>query len=228
VNGCYQAHHRPRSCTYPTSSDRGPGRLSYTWVKMLPTDPRALLAYVERHTACDQLAQSGPRRVIARYEAAFSEIYVILNMLYVLPPKLGAALFDAAAKIPGVTVLPHVVGAAGGQGIAVAMTAQVAHARLGHGLRLVDGRTRYELIFDRHTYRFIASQAVTVAGSARPTVLLATHLLKVSVTSTAPTRYTWPSDVHPIRIAPGTGPGMRFLLVLPPYSDSAPACAFGV
>ncbi|HEY5986866.1 MAG TPA: CU044_5270 family protein [Streptosporangiaceae bacterium] len=221
---CYQAYHRLRSCTYKVPRYRGgPSLVSYAWVKTLPTDPRALLAYLERHSGCNQLPPGNPEtRGIDRYDAAYSEIYVILNTLYVLPPKLGAALFDAAAKVPGVTVLPHVVGAAGGQGIAVAMTPVV-----GPTSGRAYGRTRYELIFDPHTYRFIGSQAVTVAGSARETVLLASHLLKVSFTNTAPTRYTWKnSDARLLPIAP-TGPGSPYLPLPPPYTWGTPACIFG-
>jgi hypothetical protein len=139
----------------------------------------------------------------------------------VLPPRLGAALFDAAAKIPGVTVLPHVADAAGGQGIAVAMT-----PREGPASGPIWPRTRFELIFDPHTYRFIGSQAVAPGGSARGAVLLASHLLKVSFTDTAPARYTKGTDWRAPISAP-TGPGSRYLPLPPPDTWGSPACIFG-
>jgi hypothetical protein len=212
---CYQANNRPRSCTYKAPRYRGsPALVSYAWVKTLPTDPRALLTYLEGNSGCNQLPRNPQTSGLDRYDAAYSEIYVILGTLYLLPPKLGAALFDAAAKIPGVTVLPHVVDAAGGQGVAVAMTPAVGPA---------GAHTRYELIFDPHTYRFIGSQAVTT-GSARGTVLLASGLLNADIVNTAPTRYTT-SDLRLVGGPPGPGPA--YLPWPPPYTWGPVACIFG-
>jgi hypothetical protein len=204
------------TCLYKAPRFRGsPALVSYAWVKTLPTDPGTLLAYLERNSGCNHLLRTPMTHGLDRYDAAYSEIYVILASLYLPPPKVSAALFDAAAKIPGVTVLPYVVDAAGGQGIAVAMTPAVGPA---------SGRTRYELIFDPHTYRFIGSQAIAVGSSARGTVLLASELLNVGFVNTEPTRYTM-SSLRFMGGPPGSGPA--YLPWPPPYTWGPSACIFG-
>ena len=73
---------------------------------------------------------------------------MILDSVQVLPRRTGAALFDALAAIPGITVIRNVADAAGGHGIAIQMTFQAPHFEL----------TRHQLIFNRHTYQYIGSQ----------------------------------------------------------------------
>jgi len=132
---------------------------TYAWLSTLPTAPRALLAYLEHHSACT--FSTVP---VDTAHAAYSEVYTILSAVYLMPGRLGATLFNAAARIPGVHVLRHVTTAAGQPGIAVAMTARAtpaapaAHAPLGPPLR-------YELIFSPRTYRFIGLQAVNARGA---------------------------------------------------------------
>lgn len=132
---------------------------TYAWLSTLPTAPGALLAYLEHHSPCT--FSTVP---VDRPHAAYTEVYTILSAVYLMPGRLGAALFNAAARIPGVHVLRHVTTAAGQPGIAVAMTARAtpaapaAHAPLGPPLR-------YELIFSPRTYRFIGLQAVTADGA---------------------------------------------------------------
>lgn len=131
---------------------------TYAWLSTLPSAPGALLAYLEHHSACT--FSTVP---VDTSHAAYSEVYTILSAVYLMPGRLGAALFTAAARIPGVRVLRHVTTAAGQPGIAVAMTARAtpaapaAHAPLGPPLR-------YELIFSPRSYRFIGLQAVTARG----------------------------------------------------------------
>jgi hypothetical protein len=149
---------------------------TYAWVKTLPSDPGALLTYLGANSLC----QYSTLRVDTAHQA-FSEVYNILSAVYVLPPTAGAALFNAAAGIPGVTVLHDVTDAAGGRGIAVAMTgrataaAPAADATLGPLLR-------YELIFDPHSYRFIGLQEVTADG----TVHSAQAVISARVADSAP------------------------------------------
>jgi hypothetical protein len=92
--------------------------------------------------------------------AAYSEIFSILSSVYVLPRSVGATLFDAAARIPGVVVLRHVTDAAGGRGIAVAMSGRTMAGAPASSTRVL----RYELIFNPQTYRFIGLQTVTIGG----------------------------------------------------------------
>lgn len=133
------------------ASRGGPLNPTYAWTRSLPSRPAALLRYLEHHNNCSGLASMGLRTT--PQSDAFSEIFTILESLYVLPPRPGASLFLAAAMIPGVTVLQQVTDAAGGRGIAVAKS----------GLLAGPGETvRFELIFDPHTYRFIGSQIVAL------------------------------------------------------------------
>ena len=164
-------------CVFADSQFRGDwAEPTYAWLRTLPTEPGPLLTYLEHHSPC---AYSALR--VDPSHATYTEVYNILNAVYVMPRRLGAALFSAAARIPGVRVLRHVTNAAGRPGVAVAMTARAtppapaAHAPLGPPLR-------YELIFDPHTYRFIGLQAVTSDG----TVTSAQAVTSTRVTAHAP------------------------------------------
>jgi hypothetical protein len=165
------------------AGEGGPLNVTYAWARSLPTRPAALLRYLEHHNNCADPNDSGTH--VTRSTAAFSEIYTILHSLYVLPPRSGAALFRAAAMIPGVAVLPRVTDAAGGRGIGVAMTGM---------LGLGGPRMRFELIFDPHTYRFIGLQNVSLTsdpGRVAPGgVDHAETLVSTRVVNTAPTHYT--------------------------------------
>jgi hypothetical protein len=166
-----------RQCTMVDPQVSGDwGMPTYALVKTLPSDPGALLRSLANHSVCafSVLHADTPH-------AAYSEVYNILNSVYVLPPASGAALFNAAARIPGVTVLRRVTDAAGGQGIAVAMTgrATVAAPTQNPGLGPV---LQYELIFNPRTYRLIGLQEVTPAG----TVEHAETVISASVADRAP------------------------------------------
>ncbi|GAA4988207.1 hypothetical protein GCM10023205_68920 [Yinghuangia aomiensis] len=66
------------------------------------------------------------------------------------PPQVSAALYQAAARIPGVTVVPSATDAAGREGVAVARSAQ--------------GRET-QWIFDRATHTFLGERTVLVEAS---------------------------------------------------------------
>jgi hypothetical protein len=160
----------------------GPLNPTFAWVRSLPTSPAALLQYLEQHNNCTGVNGIGVHSPPT--SNAYSEIYAILHLLYVLPPRTGAALFRAAAMIPGVTVLPHVTDAAGGQGIGVTMAGTP-----GPGGPLMS----FELIFDPHSYRFIGVQNVSLAngpGQIAGHVNHAETLISTRVVNTAPTHYT--------------------------------------
>ncbi|MES4904431.1 MULTISPECIES: CU044_5270 family protein [unclassified Streptomyces] len=67
-----------------------------------------------------------------------------------MPPKVSAAFYRAAAKIPGVVVVPDAVDAAGRHGVAVA--------------RADSGRStlREELIFDEKTGEYLGERSVAL------------------------------------------------------------------
>jgi hypothetical protein len=134
---------------------------TYAWAETLPSDPATLLAYLRTNSLCtfSTLHVDTPH-------AAYSEVYNILSSLYVLPPAAGATLFNAAAQIPGVTVLHDVTDAAGGRGTAVVMTGRATAAAPAKNATL-GPVLRYELIFDTRTYRFIGLQEVTAQGTVR-------------------------------------------------------------
>jgi len=68
-----------------------------------------------------------------------------------VPPRLAQALYKAAARIPGITVVDDAVDALGRHGIAIART---------------DAGQRTEWIFNRNTLQFLGER--TVAAEASP------------------------------------------------------------
>ncbi|MFD8210209.1 CU044_5270 family protein [Streptomyces sp. NPDC059695] len=134
----------PRKTTMATSppSVTNP---THAYVAALPTDPDVLLRLVR-----DQTRAGGGDAD----QRAFTAIGTLLAETWA-PPKVTAALYGAAARIPGVTVLPSAKDAAGREGVAVARTA--------HG-------EQTQWIFDRTTSAFLGERTVltetTPAGRA--------------------------------------------------------------
>ncbi|MFG1919212.1 CU044_5270 family protein [Micromonospora sp. NPDC048898] len=129
----------------------------------LPEDPDALLAklYAERE-------QRG--RGTSRDGAAFTAIGDILRESLV-PPRTSAALYRAAAKIPGVEMVRGATDAAGRRGIAVAHT---------------ERSRRDEWIFDEQTFDYLGERSYLVADTAdgpAGTVLGTTAVLQRAVVS---------------------------------------------
>ena len=85
---------------------------SYRLLQSLPTDPHTLLNLIYKETAG---AGQSPD------QEAFTTIGDLLRES-IAPPGVTAALFRAAALIPGVTVVPNAVDAAGRPGVAVSFT----------------------------------------------------------------------------------------------------------
>jgi hypothetical protein len=108
----------------------------------MPTEPGALLAGVYA-----KIPQSGKTASPAvRNAAVFQELGSLLSE-QLLPPKLAAAVYRAAARIPGVTVVPDSVDAAGRHGVAVA---------------LVHDGERSEWIFDKKTLTYLGERGYMV------------------------------------------------------------------
>lgn len=112
---------------------------TYRLLQTLPTSPRALLAMIYRVER-----GHGP----SREQEAFVTIGDLLRNT-IAPPKVAAALYRAAALIPGVTLVHHATDAIGRQGVAV--------ARIGPGAY---GGVREELIFSRGTLQLIGERTV--------------------------------------------------------------------
>ncbi|MFF8916460.1 CU044_5270 family protein [Streptomyces sp. NPDC015032] len=125
-------------------TDPSIGNPTHAYVASLPTDPDALLKLIRDETRGE--GQDPDQR-------AFTAIGDLLAETWA-PPRVSAALYRAAAKIPGVTVVHESSDAAGRQGVAVARTAQGQQT---------------QWVFDRTTYEFLGERTVlTEAGDAGP------------------------------------------------------------
>lgn len=112
---------------------------TYRLLQTLPTSPHALLAMIYR---VERGHGPGPD------QEAFVTIGDLLRNT-IAPPRVAAALYRAAALIPGVTLVPHATDAIGRPGVAV--------ARIGPG---IDGGIRDELIFSSATLQLIGERTV--------------------------------------------------------------------
>jgi hypothetical protein len=113
------------------------GNPTYRLLQSLPTDPRALLysidAYVQTTGEGQALGVDG-------------EVFVTIGDLIretIVPPSTAAALYRAAALIPGVTLIRHVTNVEGQPGIAIAWT---------------NSQDRYEWIFDPATLQYVGER----------------------------------------------------------------------
>jgi hypothetical protein len=119
--------------THGTSA--GINRPTYHWLSSLPTDPDKLLAYL--------YAKTPHATGRERDQAVFEQIGSLLGTL--MPPRTAAALYRAAAKIPGVTPAPKAHDAIGRQGLGIARD----DTRYG---------IRTEWVFDTKDYAFLGSR----------------------------------------------------------------------
>ncbi len=113
---------------------------TYRFLQSLPTDPHALLSLIERQMS----GQQPPP------QEAFTTIGDLLREA-IAPPPVSAALYRAAALIPGVTVVADATDAAGRHGVAVAMT--------------VEG-VQYEWIFSKQTLRYLGERDINLANGS--------------------------------------------------------------
>ncbi|WP_327297689.1 MULTISPECIES: CU044_5270 family protein [unclassified Streptomyces] len=104
-----------RAVGYPA----GLNRPTYKWLASLPTDPDALLRRLTTEITRDQDRRDTPAKDRDQAQDTFDAIGALLEET-VMPPKTAAALYKAAAKIPGVMVDSDAVDAAGRHGIGVA------------------------------------------------------------------------------------------------------------
>ncbi|MEU3692281.1 CU044_5270 family protein [Streptomyces narbonensis] len=147
----YELDH-PGASPRPSTLEAGPASVTnptHAYVAALPTDPEALLRLIREETRGD--GGDADQR-------AFRAIGTLLAETWA-PPKVTSALYEAAARIPGVSVLPSAKDAAGREGVAVARTA--------------DGE-QTQWIFDRATSAFLGERTVlveTTAAGKKGTVL---------------------------------------------------------
>lgn len=135
----------------PIEADARPGELgyesttNYRHLSTLPTDPDAMYRW---------LRAQGDKEADDRN--LDQDAFVLVSSLLresLMPPKVGAALYRAAARIPGVLVVPDAVTAADRHGIAI-----VRYDSYNPGVR-------DELIFDKDTLRYIGSRSVATKAT---------------------------------------------------------------
>jgi hypothetical protein len=140
----------------------GIDRPTYTWLASLPTDPDRLLDRLSRLTRTFEGQEKD--------QAVFDKIGELLGTS-VMPPETAAALYEAAARIPGVTRTDDAVDPAGRHGV---------------GIRRVDARAKWatEWVFDRGTLAFLGERSRLTADGpmgAEGTVLSETAVLERAV-----------------------------------------------
>ncbi|WP_371674058.1 CU044_5270 family protein [Streptomyces sp. NBC_00289] len=125
-----------------TLASKVPSSSAYDALVKLPTDPAALFQRIYR----DSDAVRDPE--VPRDQAAFVAIGDLLTESYP-PAELAAALYKAAAKIPGVVAVDDAVDAVGRHGVAIARQND-------------DDGERTEWIFDKQTLEFLGERNVVV------------------------------------------------------------------
>ncbi|HVQ95077.1 MAG TPA: CU044_5270 family protein [Mycobacteriales bacterium] len=114
---------------------------TYKFLTTLPTDPDRLLALIRQ----SKTAVVGQGKVVDLDQSVFETIGGLIHYA-LLPPGLAPALYQAAAKIPGVRIVRDTVDAAGRYGIGVfRSSARIATPGEAYAMMW---------IFDPRTYEF--------------------------------------------------------------------------
>jgi hypothetical protein len=115
----------------------------------VPTDPDGLLAAIYR------LVEDPACAPILVGDTVQDRAFLLIDGMLqtVMPANVHAALYQALAKIPGVTVVQGATDAAGRRGVAFARAAAVEGPGSSDWLRL-------EIILDRDTYRYLGARHV--------------------------------------------------------------------
>jgi hypothetical protein len=111
---------------------------TYKFLTTLPTDPDRLLALIRQ-------SRTAQGKVVDLDQSVFETIGTLIHRA-LLPPGLAAALYRAAAKIPGVRIVRDTVDAAGRHGIGVFRSSALI-ATPGKAYAMT-------WIFDPRTYEF--------------------------------------------------------------------------
>ncbi|MFJ9721745.1 CU044_5270 family protein [Streptomyces sp. NPDC101209] len=136
---------------------------AYDALAELPTDPEALLRRIYRESD----AQRDPE--VPRDQAAFVAIGDLLTESYP-PARVSAALYKAAARIPGVVSVDDAVDATGRHGVAIARE---------------NAGERTEWIFDKKTLRFLGERTVVVKAVAHSPFKVGTVTFTSAITQRA-------------------------------------------
>jgi hypothetical protein len=132
VNGKVDRKAQPQpNVTCPGEGHLGDG--TYRLLQSIPTQPEALLAYLE---AGKKWTNDDPP----------TEIGDLIREA-IVPPRLAAALYRLAATLPGATLVPHAANATGQSGIGIMWTGKSAQQVY-----------KNEWIFDKKTLQFIGEK----------------------------------------------------------------------
>lgn len=112
------------------------GDTHYRSLQKLPTDPVNMLDWLNR--TADEFTNGKPFVMVGD-----------LSYESLMPPQQAAALYLAAARIPGVELVDDAVDAAGRHGVAIAWE---------------DDGERQELIFDKETKQFLGERQISADG----------------------------------------------------------------
>ncbi len=118
----------------------GLGRPTYEWLQSLPTDPDDLLTEIE--SSIPLLGSAD----LDRDQYVFTSIRDLVSEGLV-PPRVAAALFEAATRIPGVTVDHSATDALGRHGI---------------GISRADRTMRNVLVLDPDSYQVLGTRGYFV------------------------------------------------------------------
>jgi hypothetical protein len=136
---------------------------TYTWLSALPTNPDALLTLLRRDVRVSDTE--------SREQAVFSLIGDLLSQT-LMPPRNTAALYKAAARIPGVKEIPDAVDVAGRHGIAITRED-------------TSSATRDEWIFDKRSLAFLGARGFIThdkrKGITSDTLMAGTAVLQRAV-----------------------------------------------
>ncbi|MFT2017922.1 CU044_5270 family protein [Streptomyces sp. 796.1] len=139
---------------------------TYTYLASLPTDPDALLTAVYAQN-------TGVDKNLNPDQEAFQTIGDALRES-LIPPRIGAALYKAAAKIPGVNVVDDAVDASGRHGVAVSQDR---------------GNRRTEWIFDKEKLTYLGERTVLInddsAGGKAGRIIVSTAVTERAVVDKA-------------------------------------------
>ncbi|NGO77380.1 hypothetical protein G6045_17180 [Streptomyces sp. YC504] len=159
----------------------------YRHLESLPTDPAKMLDWLHKASEGGNSLKPGGKSVDQNTFALVGDL--VRESL--VPPKVAAALYRAAAKIPGVELVPQAKDAIGRDGIAVGRVDE-------------ESGTREELIFDKKSYAYLGERGVLTkdgdggsvtlpdgtekqcAGTPKGTVIANTAVLDRKVVDTAP------------------------------------------
>ena len=149
TSGCFNGHSRIYGANNPKlegTIDPNPCTPTPVYRTDLPTTADAMFAYLTKH-------QSGEKGDV---NALGKDVWALADET-VLPPASYAALFQAAARVPGLKAIDHVTDAAGRPGVGI--TWPNPPGSLPEATPMV-------LVFDANTFTFLGTNSGAVTAKA--------------------------------------------------------------